>query len=176
MCCNEQYLEKNTIESLKHNYVAYALLKKQLMRAVDSKEVRDGYPWEPKVHRPAHWWRSDNVSVEERLFLQLLERELERVDNFVVSQLAELRNTLHIIERDTQQANDDVDADELEREIDGAASSLVALDSFVLVNYNALRRIVGLHDALTGEALSTLFAVRLGQTRFTSVKFDGAYL
>lgn len=168
----EEYLAQHTIEALKHQYVAFSLLKRQLLRAVESREVRPQYPWERKV---PHWLRADGVALEERLFLQLLDREFERVDGFVVAQVAELRNTLQIIERDTQRKAG-FDADEIEREVESASSTLVALDSFILVNCNALRRIVGLHDELTGVAISPVFLTRLAAARFTQMRFDGSSL
>ena len=137
--------------------------------AAESREVRAVYPWE---QRAPHWLRDAGVTVEERLFLQQLERELERIDSFVVGQASELRNTLGAIERDTQRRGG-FDADEIEREVETASKTLVELDSFILVNYNALRRIIGLHDAVTGIKLASWFNTRLATSRLCQQRFDG---
>jgi SPX domain protein involved in polyphosphate accumulation len=107
------------------------------------------------------------------MFLQLLDRELERIDNFVVGQLSELRNTLSLLERNTQ-SRSGFNATRMARDADEVAASLIAVDSFIVVNYNALRRIAGMHDALTEQRMAPLFFTRLAAARFTNVRFDGA--
>jgi len=164
----DEYFAKNKIPSLKHQYVAYDVLKSQLLKTSQSTQRYRAFPW---VTEDPHYIREVNIKAEQKLFFQLVERELQRVDNFVVSSIAELTNSLQVIERNAESGYDQVLSD-VEREVNDVSERMIMMDSFILVNYNAFRRIMALHDHVTGLSMSSWMSTRLSQAKFVRVKFD----
>lgn len=111
----------------------------------------------------------------EALFQESLVRELEKIDRFVDLQLdalvGELRRALRVC-RKADVTEEQLDA--VESNVDDLANEIVALQTFVRMNFTGFRKITKKYDKRNRSQVqgSSIFMARVVHASFMSVDFD----
>ncbi|KAI8322192.1 SPX-domain-containing protein [Martensiomyces pterosporus] len=153
-----QQLRESLFPDWKFYYVDYSNLKRFLYERADKGYTAD----------------------DEAEFVNLLEGELEKVNNFQQTKSGEMKRRIEYCEQQVNlitENNAPTEAkreqlDIIEKEIDAVISEVYELAKFTRLNFTAFIKIVKKHDKNAPFVLKPVFTVRLNQKPFFKENFD----
>ncbi|KAF9434693.1 vacuolar transporter chaperone [Entomortierella beljakovae] len=117
------------------------------------------------------------TETDEGYFVELLERELEKVHSFQNVKIAELHRKLTYYNTQSQEFKKNEAQEETWRSLEVELYRLVAeidvLAKYTRLNYTGFLKIVKKHDKQTGWMLKPIFHVRLNTKPFHKANYDG---
>ncbi|CAA22867.1 vacuolar transporter chaperone (VTC) complex subunit Vtc4 [Schizosaccharomyces pombe] len=155
-----QLLKETLMYEYKYSYVNYDKLKKEIKRRNDQ----------------GGWSEEDESD-----FVELLEKELDKVYSFQKNKSAEVMERIRFCEEQTDEVVRRLDSDNppnendfaiLETELTDIMATVHDLAKFSELNYTAFYKIIKKHDKHTGWILKPVFAARLNAKPFFKEQYD----
>ena len=169
-------MKTSLISDYSHHYIAYDELKDALKTPLEA-----GPTEHPPKRKRRPWIESD-----EKLFVKLLEDDLEKVYTFqrvkageivrrIKTSEAEVYEVIGRLER-AQDGEKDEDLEQsfflLQEDLSDVIADVHDLDKFTRLNYTGFYKIIKKHDKQTGWHLKPVFAARLKAKPFFGDNYD----
>lgn len=153
--------------------VEYGYMKKKLKEIVAAKGTSAvSMPPTGVASRTHPDFSAADVSKMMREWARLLEEELQKVEAFTSSKVAELQASVSLLSRRCGTGTG-TDVPTLTVEADALANTVIELDKFTRINALALEKIVKKHDKMLQMSTRLWLLARLESAGFTNVKLDG---